>query len=57
MNPFDVIHLQMQTQIIIDLCVGGQADPHRLYEYLETLTQEQRKIACRLVQKHLEQRL
>jgi hypothetical protein len=55
MNPIEVINLQMQTQIIIDLCVGGQAQPHRLFEYLETLTSDQRKIACRLVQKNLEQ--
>jgi hypothetical protein len=55
-SPIEVVELQLKTQQVIDLCRGGQAQPHILYSFLIELdTNEQRKVALRLVQKVLEQ--
>ncbi len=56
-NPFEIVELQLKTQQIIDLCRGRQSGPHILHEFLLELdTNEQRKVALRLVQKTLEQK-
>ena len=56
-NPIEVVELQLKTQQVVDLCRGGQAQPHILHEFLLELdTNAQRKVALRLVQKVLEQK-
>lgn len=56
MDAFKVIEIQMQAQQVVDLCLGGQAQPHLLHEFLLDLDDEERRIAVRIVQKALEQK-